>query len=242
MSSVSTGSPDPSSEPSTDFLEKLNSKFGWVLTAVLSLLAVGGIAYLGRATLTNPPVEILSALTLMLWFALLVLLVLKINDPIHLIVSSAGRKCPILVDLQEARAYFMGELLALIKPLPSVRDEELDNADKLVQAAGQARRIMDGVGRARNLRGGILALLIIIPPIALVLAFVLSVASTTSYAYAVYFLVGGGTLLPLYILLVTSSKSVFDCIEWGNKVMSLSGLDSNGIRRKVSEWAERKED
>jgi hypothetical protein len=217
---------------------RLFGTWGWLLGTILSVAFTGIIAYLARGQLSGRPSEIYFCVVGVAWLLAFAIWMLRVEDPIRIMTTTEGRRCSILEDVQKAREWFMGQILTKAKELPVLNEEDLDAITKLVQSAGEAKGLMDGLGRARELRVRFAAVLVVALPIAVLIGLGVSqIPDGLNNNLAVL----SFTSLAIYFLwMFAGGDWTFETSRWASRVTRLSGATHNIIRDQIRAWAQEK--
>ncbi len=232
---VTAASPDtPSSHIASSQIDHFLNRWGWALGVILSLGVSSLIAEAAGARITDFPVAIFLLLFFASWMCLLWFMFVPIEGAVSTATSCDGRSESILQVVEGAREQLLREILDTIKGLPALDDETLENLDDLIQCAGVARSISEGVGYARAMRRPVVLLLLALPPIGWLLALVVGDLPTS--AAPDFWAVAAPAAIAYLIAVAIASRNGVRVYDWCERIDALSGKNEVRVLRQIKDW------
>lgn len=243
MGSTGIDSPPSTAKPELprhSSIGKILAEWGWLFGIIGGPVLTALFAYLTRIDVTNESIQALLGVAGLWWFIVLIIWLVWIEGAIASMLRTQGRSCSVFEELWGTRDDIMGEIHKKVHELPRLDDETLEDVDFLVQAAGVAKALTDGVNRAMGLRLRLLAGLIVVWPLTIFVGiFVGDLTSTLQNAV----LVAVTTFFVGYVsILLVISGDLGRSLRWASRVHQLVGENRAGVRRKVEQWSEGRRD
>lgn len=228
--------PQDHQPPRQSAVGRFLAEWGWLVGVLAGPVAAAIFGYLARVDVSSLSIQVFLGVTLLFWIVVLVVWLVWVESPSGEMLRVVGRRCSVFEDVRTARAEIVSDIHRTVRELPEMDEDSLEEVDGLVQAAGVAKELMRGLGRAMALRKWFALSEVLIWPVAAVISVFLGVVSSdpgTALTIGLLTAMFGVVLFALLGLDVVVRSA-----RWGSRVSVLMGEDHTGVRRLIERWAE----